>query len=287
VIALAVAAVGTGVSAWLARAARRFAVLDRLRTPERPWLPQSLRAPLLRALDAAAIDRTPEAMVQLWLLATFLAGVVGCAFDVHVGLLVALAVLGGVPAWLFVGQKRRARAVAAAVPDALERIAAELRAGGTLATAVAWLAGEGGPLAGDLTRVQSRVELGARFPEALAHWAAERRGAGIDSAAGALALAHEVGGASADALESLAASLRDRLAIAAETQSLSAQARYSALVVGLAPLGYFAFSTIVDRRVAGALLTTGPGLLCALGGIALELVGAWWMRRILASGAVT
>jgi len=286
VIVLALAVAGTGMSAWLARAARRFAVLDRLRAPERPWLPHAVRAPLLRAFDAAAIDRTPEAVVQLWVLAAFLVGVVGCALDVHVGLLLALAVLLGAPAWLFVAQKRRARAVAVAVPDTLERIAAELRAGGTLATALTWLASEGGPLAGDLARVRSRVELGAPLPEALAQWAAERRAAGIGSAAGALALAHEVGGASADALDSLAVSLRDRLAVTAETRALSAQARYSALVVGLAPLGYFAFSTIVDRRTARALLTTGPGLLCAVVGIALELVGAWWMHRILAGGAV-
>ena len=55
---------------------------------------------------------------------------------------------------------RRARLVAAAVPDTLEQVGAELRAGGTVATALAAIAGGDGPLAPDLARVEARVRLG-------------------------------------------------------------------------------------------------------------------------------
>ena len=195
-----------------------------------------------------------------------------------------MTVVVGGPIALHAMRYRRARAVTAAVPDTLERIAAELRAGGTVASAVAWLAVDGGPLTGDFARVQSRVELGAPIPVALASWAAERAAAGTSSAAGALAVAHDVGGRAADALDSLAASLRDRLAVVAEAHALSAQARYSALVMGLGPLAYLAFSVVMDRRAADALLGTAAGRFCALAGVALELIGAWWMRRILAAG---
>ena len=55
---------------------------------------------------------------------------------------------------------------------------------------------------------------------------------GVDASAGALALCASVGGRSADALDGLATSLRDRLAVGAEARALSSQARMSAMVVG-------------------------------------------------------
>jgi tight adherence protein B len=287
VTTIAIALFGTGVSAWLARAPRRFAVIDRVRRSEPARLPRGVRIRLARMLDAAAIDHSPEQVVQLWLLSAFVAGVVGVALGMAIGCGAVITVVGGGPIALHAMRHRRARAVTAAVPETLERVAAELRAGGTVASAIAWLAVDGGSLTGDFARVQSRVELGAPIPVALTSWAEERTAAGTSSAAGALAVAHDVGGRAADALDSLAASLRDRLAVVAETHALSAQARYSALVVGLGPLAYLGFSVVVDRRAADALFGTAAGRSCALAGIALELLGAWWMRRILASGEPT
>ena len=192
----------------------------------------------------------------MWLCAGLVGGVVGLALDVRFAVVLILATLIAGPVALVVMRERRARAVTAAVPDTLERVAAELRAGGTVAGALAGIANGDGALAGDITRVRSRVELGASLPEALAAWARERVVPGTNTTAGALAVAHEVGGQSAAALDSLAASLRARLAVVAEAHALSAQARYSAIVIGLGPFAYFAFSVLVDPGAADALLGT-------------------------------
>ena len=282
---LALAIVGSGASAWLARRARRYAVLDRLRTRRTRGVPRWLAPRLARALDAAAIDTPGEQVVHLWLLGTLVAAILGAALDLRLGVVAAVGVLSGGPIALGALRHRRDRAITAAIPDALERVAAELRAGGTVATAIAWLATDGGVLTGDFARVRSRIALGASVPGALEAWARERTAAGAASVAGALAVAYEQGGSSAVALDSLAASLRDRLGVIAEAHALSAQARYSALVVGLGPLVYLAFSAVVDRRAIGALAGTGVGRACAVVGLALEVAGALWMRRILDAGA--
>ena len=76
--ALLVAVTGTGATVALARAARRFAVTDRLRAvPAGRTLPGTLRRPLARALDDAASSSTPEQAIRVWLLATGVAAVVG------------------------------------------------------------------------------------------------------------------------------------------------------------------------------------------------------------------
>jgi tight adherence protein B len=179
---------------------------------------------------------------------------------------------------------RRSRFVAAAIPDALERVGAELRVGGTVPTAIAALAADGGPLAADFARVESRFGLGASLTSALTTWAGERSTPGVEAAAGALALSTAVGGRAADALDGLASSLRDRLAVAAEVRALSAQARYSAAVIGLAPLGYVVATAMIDPSSLNVLVGTNTGRVCVVLGVALEVLGVIWMRAILHGG---
>jgi tight adherence protein B len=281
---LAVAILGSGASAWLARRARRYTVLDRMRVPTQTELPAWLAPRLQRMLDDAAIDTPARQVLQMWALVAVVAAVLGAALDVALAVFAAAAVGVGGPAVLYGLRTRRARAITAAVPDALERVAAELRSGGTVATAIGWLATDRGALASDFARIDTRVQLGAALPDALAAWARERRAAGTRSVAGALAVAHEQGGRAADALDSLATSLRERLGVVAEARALSAQARYSALVVGVGPLVYLAFTMLVDRRTIDALVGSNLGRVCALAALGLEAVGAWWMRRILGRG---
>jgi tight adherence protein B len=282
-----VALIGSGVALALVRVARRFTVADRLRagaTRRSRRLPRVMREPLARALTAAAVRYPPEQAIEIWILAAGVASIVGFGIAPVAGVIGGMAALAGGPVLLRNARHRRARAVAAAVPDLLDRIGAELRAGGTVATGVAAVAHTDDPLAPDLARVETRVGLGASLPNALQEWARERSVPGVSATAGALALTAAVGGRAADALEALASSLRDRLAVVAEARALSAQARYSAWVIGVAPLAYLAASAVIDPRSLHNLVGTSAGRACAAAGIGLEALGALWMRAIVRGG---
>jgi tight adherence protein B len=269
----------------LGRLARRWAVAERLQSERtRRRLPRRVRVQVGAALHDAGVESSPEDAVELWLTASATAALVGIALGAAVGLLTGFGVLVGLPVALLAARSRRARLMAAAIPDALERAGAELRVGGTVPTALTALAQEDGPLAADFERVETRVGLGASLTAALGAWAQERSVPGVEAAAGALALGASVGGRAAGALDGLASSLRDRLAVAAEVRALSAQARYSAWVIGVAPIGYFLATAVIDPRSLHALLGTDVGRVCALVGVGLEVVGALWMRAILRGG---
>ena len=247
---LVVALIGSALTVALVCVGRRHRVTDRLRSEAARGrlLPGRVRVPLRRALDDAAITTTPEHAIEVWLFGAGIAAVVGFGLAPVAGLLAGAGVLLGAPIALRAARLRRARIVAAAVPDSLEQVGAELRAGGTVATALATIARSTSPLAPDLMRLDTRVLLGASLPDALEAWARERPIGGVEATAGALALSTTVGGRAADALEALGSSLRDRLAVAAEARALSAQARYSAWVIGVAPIGYLVANAVIDPR---------------------------------------
>jgi tight adherence protein B len=285
-----VAVAGSLTVALLMKAARRTHATERARElgSARRWrLPTRLRHRLERALADADLALEPEAAVELWAGAIAAGGVVAAALSP--GLVppaLVLVVVAG-PAALWVLGTRARRRYAAALPAALEQIAAHLRGGGTVAHGVNALADGNGPLASDLRRVRTRADLGVGLADALTAWPAERDLVDVRAVAGALAVAESFGGRSAHALDGLAKSLRDRLAAGAEARSLSAQARLSAVVVGASPLVYLVFSALVDPASVGQLVETGVGRVCLVLGLILEAAAALWMRGILASAEAT
>ena len=103
---------------------------------------------------------------------------------------------------------------------------------------------------------------------------------GVRLAVAALCLGVETGGAQARAVDGVASTLRDRLAVTAEVRALSAQARLSALIIGVAPVGFGAFAAATDPRTARFVFHTVPGLLLLATGLALDALGWLWMRRL-------
>jgi tight adherence protein B len=162
-------------------------------------------------------------------------------------------------------------------------VAAELRGGGNVAGAVERIGRSQSPVARDFARVHARTRLGLGLADALTAWPSERDQPGVSAAAGALSVAVSLGGRAADAIDGLASSLRHRLDAAAEARALSTQARMSAVVVGMAPLGYLVFVALVDTRSVTALTSTGVGRVCLVVGLALEALAALWIRRVVRS----
>jgi tight adherence protein B len=284
---LLVALAGTVTFALLVRAARRTEPRERARhlVAVRHWLPQRVRAALERRLHDAAVDIDPEGAVQLWAAAAAVAGVLALATGPALVVPAVVAVAIGGPVALRVARGRRSRALHAALPATLDVVAGELRAGGTVRTALRAVAAEPGPVQADIARIEARTALGLALDDALAHWVDERDGDAVRAVAGALSVADGVGGRAAAAIDGLARSLRDAQGAAAEARALSAQARPSAVVVAAAPLAYLAFEAVTDPSSIGVLLGTPGGQVCLVVGLGLEVLAAAWMRRIV--GVVT
>jgi tight adherence protein B len=281
------AAGGIGITGALVRAARRADAGRRVRSLSaiaRWRLPGRSHVWLERALADAAIDITPESACEV-----ALAGIAGAAMltlAVSPGLVpfvVPLAAAAG-PVGLRGARGRAERRFVVALPGGLEQVAAAMRGGASVSGALEALAESDTPLAVDVRRVRARTALGLGLADALAAWPEERPLPAVRAVGGALAVASTVGGRAADALDGLAASLRERLGALAEARALSAQARLSAVVVGGAPIGYLLFSAAIDPSSVDVLVTTDVGRVCLVAGLGCEGLAALWMRRILRRG---
>jgi tight adherence protein B len=180
-------------------------------------------------------------------------------------------------------RRRRLDQRDAQLPAALERLASSLRAGSAPGPAIVALAATtGGPLGVELRAMAAELEHGAGVGDALARWAARPEASGaVRLAAAALSLGVEAGGEMARSVDRVAATVRERRELRAEARSLATQARASAAVLGLAPLGFSALVATVEPEMVRFLVSTPAGLACLGAGLTLEVVGARWMARIV------
>lgn len=178
-------------------------------------------------------------------------------------------------------QRRLARRDAQ-LPDALDRLAAALRAGQAIGPALGDLVRSAPePLASDLRRVDGAIAQGVSVEVAMEAWAA-RPDASADArlVAAALGLGAHAGGEVARAVDRIAATLRERRELRGEVHALATQARASAAVLAIAPVGFTGLVATVEPGVVAFLVTTPVGLACLALGLGLEASGAAWMARI-------
>lgn len=210
-----------------------------------------------------------------------LGGVLASVVNPVIGLVV-IAVFGAAPPVLrAVGAARRASAYDAALAVALDGLARAVRGGGSLQSAIGEAAGDvPGDVGRDLRRVATSVARGGRLESALSQWRRDRDRPSVRLAVGAIALAAQTGGPPARVIEDVAASLRTRMQIEGEARALGSQARLSAIVVGIAPVGFALVACAADARNAQLMFGTPIGLACVVVGVVLDVTGALWMHRI-------
>ena len=175
----------------------------------------------------------------------------------------------------------------AQLPAALERLASALRAGSAPTTAFISLAEiTPEPLRTELQMTAAEIQHGASMSAAVDRWATQPQASpAVRLAAAALGLSVEAGGQAARSMDRVAATLRERRELQAEVRALATQARASAGVLGIAPVAFTALVSAIEPGTVRFLCTTPVGLVCLVGGLGLEAVGALWMARIVSGAA--
>ena len=188
---------------------------------------------------------------------------------------------GPVPAWWERWDPRRGgHRVDRALPGLVDEIVRSLQTGSTLAGALVEAADDGGLLADDLRQVGRDLEAGVPMGLTLTRWERRRPGTRVGQLVAAIDLAVVTGGEPSRLLGTVGEAIRDELEVAAEARALATQARSSAAVVAVAPVG---FAALMAPSGSVGFLVSGVGLVVLAAGLLLDGLGLWWMWRLTGS----
>jgi tight adherence protein B len=214
----------------------------------------------------------------------FAAGLVCTLVGIHASLapLIGLAFSGLPYFWLTFRRKRRLAKFAAQLSDALELIARALRAGHSLAAGFRLCATEmSEPLSLEFGRVFEEQNLGLPFEEALENMTHRIPNLDLKFFATAIILQRQTGGDLAEILDKIGRLIRERYKILGQVQALTGEGRLSGVVLLALPPLLFVTVYRMNPDYLMLLFTDEMGRKMLIGGIALQLVGALVIRKIV------
>ncbi|RDV84060.1 type II secretion system F family protein [Ammonifex thiophilus] len=193
------------------------------------------------------------------------------------------AALGGLVPLFYLRYLRRQRLARfqSQLPDALSLMANTMRAGFGLLQAMDVVRREmPPPISQEFGRALTELGLGMGVEEALERLSHRVPSEDLDLAVTAVIIQRQVGGNLAEILDSIAATIRERVRLKGEIRALTAQGRISALIIGLLPLVLALILSLINPGYLLTLVYEPLGRLMLGLGAAGEIVGVLLLRKI-------
>jgi tight adherence protein B len=213
--------------------------------------------------------------VMLSLVVTLLSGAFG-------GLLAGAVTICTPFAWIAGRRRRRLAAFERQLPDTLALLAGSLRAGFSFMQGLEAVAQEiGPPMRRELQRVFTEARLGRPPEDALADAAARMGSKDLMWTVMAIKIQREVGGNLATLLDTVADTMQKRERIRREVRALTAEGRFSAVILSLAPPAVGVGLYLLQPSYIKTLFDHAVGLGALVGAVVLAIAGFFWLRRII------
>jgi tight adherence protein B len=233
-------------------------------------------------VDVAQIKQDPRKMVWISVLGGLVLGVlVGALFN---PIWFFLAIVPPLGLNFFVRQKARKIRddFSEQLPENLDVLASALRAGHSLAGAMGVVADEAPePSKREFTRVVTDEQLGIPLDEALEVTATRMQNTDMDQVAVLALVQREAGGNTAEVLDQVTTNIRARMDVRRLVKVLTAQGKFSSVVVAMVPLGIFVFLLLVNPDHLEPLFHETIGQVASIMAILMCLLGFYVIRRII------
>ncbi|MBI4533705.1 MAG: type II secretion system F family protein [Candidatus Melainabacteria bacterium] len=221
----------------------------------------------------------------LYLLIALIVFPVTVAFALGLNFLIALVAglslaMVSVVTLVLIASRRRIK-FSEQMPDAIDLMVSVLRSGHSIPQAVKAVADElPAPCGVEFGEVMQRLNLGQALASALVS-SAERFGSyEVDLMRRAVAIQSEVGGSLAELLEKTNLTLRARLKLVKQVRVLTAQARLTAIIVGLLPLVVAVVLETMSPGYLKPLFHTDMGRMLLVVAISLQGLGLFLMKKL-------
>ncbi len=195
---------------------------------------------------------------------------------------VALAVPLFVRSYVKRRVERQRRLFADQLPDNLQVLASALRAGHSLVGALSVVVDDcPEPSRGEFRRVIADEQLGVSLEEALGVVAERMANRDLDQVALVAALQQETGGNTAEVLDRVSETIRERFELRRLVKTLTTQGRMSRWVVSFLPVGLLVLITAINPTYMAPLYTHPLGRVLLLAAGLMIVAGSLVIRRII------
>lgn len=184
--------------------------------------------------------------------------------------------------YLRIRQARRLKALTEQIPDVMTLLVGGLRAGYGLNQAIEVVVNQmPAPSSTEFGRVLKAVALGVPVQRALKDMAGRAGSDDLGLVVTAINVQYEMGGNLAVVLESISATVRERIRITREIRVLTAQQRLTGYILAAFPLLLAVGLTLIRPGYFAPFFEPGPIRLLPLAAVVMLIIGFFLIRRIV------
>ena len=258
---------------------------------------QDLATRLSVDLARADLKMKPAEFILAWIATPFVFVVIAFALGfVFEGFrnVVALAAIFLIGIWaprfyLRYRQRKRLKAFAQQLPDTITLLANSLRAGSSFLQGIELVTREARPpISEEFERVVREMQLGLALQPALNNLVRRVASEDLELMVTAIQIQAQVGGNLATVLDQIAFTIRERVRIVGEINTLTAMQRYSGYVITLLPVGLAGILFLISPTYISVMLESPPttfglptGVVFFLVGLISMGIGYLFIRRIV------
>jgi len=243
---------------------------------------QDMTARLSTEIARADLKLRPAEFVALWIASPFVfAGAALLMSFIFAGfrniLAIGLAFLIGAifpRYYLRYRQNRRVKQFSAQLPDTITLLANSLRAGSSFLQGIELVTRESQPpISDEFERVVREMSLGVALQPALNNLVRRVASEDLELMVTAINIQSQVGGNLATVLDSIAFTIRERVRIVGEINTLTAMQRYSGYVITLLPIGLGGILFLISPSYIGRMFNNPPAILGLPAGVVFFIIG--------------
>jgi len=206
----------------------------------------------------------------------------GGALGLLLGLVAAGVAFLAPQFWLNQRREGRRKKLEEQLPEALTLISNSLKAGFGLLQSLSQASERlDHPIATELALTIHEMNIGASPDKALLSLSERAASYDLDLAVTAMLVQRSVGGNLSEILDTVAATMRERIRIRGEIKTLTAQQQLTGLVIGALPIGVGGLFLVISPDYITLLFTETAGKVMLGIAVVLEAVGIMVIRRIL------
>lgn len=245
---------------------------------------QKLMNMIFNELVLADIMMKPEEFCMIWIMLAFGPSSISALLSANIISSITLAVVGMVAPimWIKVKKKKRTKVFESQLGDALLIMCNCLRSGLSFQQALDNIANEmPPPISIEFSRVSNEIRYGSTLEDALNHMVARVKSPDLMLAVSAVNIQRQTGGNLSYILDSISDTIKERLRIKGEINSITAQGRMSGLIIGGLPVAVAIFLFIATPDYMMVFFTTLAGKIMIAVAVVMEIIGFLLIRKVV------
>ena len=239
---------------------------------------------LAEELEKSDISRKPEDFIIIWIIITFVPGLLFILIFKNQLIAPMLMIIGAVAPILYMKnkQKKRRDMFESQLSDALMIASNCLKSGLTFNQAMDTISNEcDDPIKSEFKRTVNEITFGSSQDDALEAMAERVKSEDFNLVVSAVSVQRQTGGNLSEILDTIAGTIRERYKIKGEIKTMTGQGRVSGIIIGVLRIVLLLVMSLINKDLIMTLFTTMIGKILLVISICLETIGAIIINKIV------